>query len=153
MKNPKPDPDQSSAIRQHALDLLALREHSRSELSYKLTRRTQNQEVIAQVLDELAQANLQSDSRYAEAYARSRVKRGYGPAALARDLRGKHVSQEIVRDALSELDVDWQEEAAAVREKKFGPDLPQSTSEQAKQSRFLNYRGFESEHIRGLFRR
>jgi regulatory protein len=35
-----------------------------------------------------------------------------------------------------------------VRRRKFGDDLPRAMAERAKQARFLQYRGFSTDHIR-----
>jgi regulatory protein len=45
-------------------------------------------------------------------------------------------------------EVDWLETIRAVRRKRFGPDLPREYAERARQARFLQYRGFDSEQIR-----
>jgi len=39
-----------------------------------------------------------------------------------------------------------------VRQKKFGKAMPADYKEQARQSRFLQYRGFSTEQIRRLFK-
>jgi regulatory protein len=62
------------------------------------------------------------------------------------------VPAEQVESALDELEVDWQEELAAVRARKFGHEPPSDLKEQARQSRFLQQRGFSGEQISRLFR-
>jgi regulatory protein len=47
--------------------------------------------------------------------------------------------------------VDWAAEARTVREKRFGSDQPADYKDRARQSRFLQYRGFSSEQIRQAF--
>ena len=46
----------------------------------------------------------------------------------------------------------WVQEAARVREKKFGRQLPEDFKERIRQSRFLEYRGFSHEQIRTVMR-
>ena len=41
--------------------------------------------------------------------------------------------------------------ARSVREKKFGPERPADYRERARQSRFLQYRGFTGEQIQSAF--
>jgi regulatory protein len=38
--------------------------------------------------------------------------------------------------------------ARAARTRKFGPEIPKDRKERAKQARFLQYRGFSTDHIR-----
>ncbi len=49
--------------------------------------------------------------------------------------------------ALEETDVDWYELAREIRFKKFGASKPADFKAKARQMRFLQYRGFEPDHI------
>ena len=62
------------------------------------------------------------------------------------------VPDEVIDPCLEEHEGEWQDFIAGVREKKFGKKLPADYKEQAKQSRFLQYRGFTGEQISRLFR-
>ena len=57
--------------RKKAMDLLARREHSRLELERKLTSRDYEAEEINATIEQLVADNLQSDSRFSEAYVQS----------------------------------------------------------------------------------
>ena len=94
---------------------------------------------------------MQSDHRFTEALVRSRIEKGYGPTWIARELQDKGVGDELIEAALHSGEVDWDTCAARVREKKFGQAQPDNYREQARQSRFLQYRGFTGEQIRGVF--
>jgi regulatory protein len=48
---------------------------------------------------------------------------------------------------LREAEFNWPSLAAGVREKRFGPDRPESFRERVRQAKFLEYRGFDSEQI------
>ncbi|MEM8685156.1 MAG: RecX family transcriptional regulator [Pseudomonadota bacterium] len=48
---------------------------------------------------------------------------------------------------LSEFDGDWYALAVDVRMKKFGPGPASDFKDKARQMRFLQYRGFETDHI------
>jgi regulatory protein len=61
----------AKTIRLKAMDLLARREHSVKELLKKLSDRFEEPELIIKVVDQLAQDNLVSNSRFAEMYVRS----------------------------------------------------------------------------------
>lgn len=43
---------------------------------------------------------------------------------------------------------DWPERARDTRRRKFGAELPTEWAEKVRQSKFLQYRGFSSDHIR-----
>ncbi|TXS95892.1 regulatory protein RecX [Parahaliea maris] len=139
--------DLRPAIRLAAMDLLARREHSRTELLQKLGRRFEDRETIAEVLDGLAQDKLQSDSRYAESFARQRVLRGHGPLRLRQEMRQKGIPDDDASVALESLDVDWEQLAREVCQKKFGFGAPADFREKARRQRFLQYRGFSADQI------
>ena len=40
--------------------------------------------------------------------------------------------------------------ARAARARKFGPELPKDWKERSRQARFLQYRGFSTDHIRAV---
>ena len=133
------------------MDLLARREHSGRELQGKLEARGFAPEAVGEVLAGLRSAGIQDDARYAEAYVRSRVAKGYGPVRISRELGERGLTEELVRQVFSAMELDWEAQIRAVRQKKFGRQAPMEFSEQARQSRFLQYRGFTSEQIRREF--
>lgn len=135
-------------IRARALNLLARREHSRLELARKLRQRGMAGADLEQVLDELAAARLLSDTRFAEEYARSRAGRGYGPVRIRAELRERGIDDAGIQTALAELGEDWCQQARAARQRRFGAEPPVDLKERARQSRFLQQRGFSPEQIR-----
>jgi regulatory protein len=52
-----------------------------------------------------------------------------------------------VDEVLGETGQDWQQLAREIRLKKFGAERPVDFKEKARQMRFLQYRGFESDQI------
>ena len=134
-------------MRQGALRLLARREHARRELAGKLCQRGYDGALVEQVLDELEQKRLLSDTRFSEAYVRQRRQRGYGPARIQAELRERGVDAGLAAEALTHCAAEWREQIEAVRRKRFGAALPQDIKERARQARFLQYRGFPSEQV------
>ena len=130
-----------------ALELLARREHSRRELFNKLSKVSSDESLLETLLDKLESRDLLSDRRYCDAYIRYRSGRGIGPQRIAQELALKGVSRSLVLECLEEQSVDWFELAKDVWRKKFRGLLPETPSERAKQQRFLQYRGFEYDHI------
>lgn len=127
---------------------LARREHSRVELARKLKARGFAADAISEVLDELADQRLQSDSRHADAYIRSRAERGYGPQRIVAELKARGSTDDLIRAALAAPECDWSTLARQVDRKKFGTKPVDSVETLAKRRRFLEYRGFTAEHIK-----
>ena len=145
--------DNDSAAQAHysAVALLVGREHSAAELQRKLSAKGYDENSIAQVIQELQSRGLQSDERFAEAYVRSRQMRGYGPQRIQHQLRERGVSEALIREMIDAQADEWSELIVRVRVKRFGEEAPEDYKAQAKQMRFLQYRGFSHEQIRALF--
>ncbi|MDX1736130.1 MAG: regulatory protein RecX, partial [Halioglobus sp.] len=117
----------------------------------KLRRRFDDDGVVEEQLQRLVQENLQSDARFAESFVRQRIGRGFGPLRIAQDARRKGISGELYAAALSAEDVDWYALAGQVLRKKFGEIPATQLKERARRARFMQYRGFSSEHYQHLF--
>ena len=107
---------------------------------------------MADVILELGEQNLQSDTRYAESYVQSRAGRGDGPVKIGYQLKQRGVNPETISTVLAAFESEWQEGAAAARVKRFGTQLPSDFREKARQTRFLQRRGFSTEQIRAVFK-
>jgi regulatory protein len=135
------------AIRAAALSLLARRDRLTGELSAKLQAAGCEPQAAAAVIAELLRERLLDDARYAERYVASRAERGQGPVRIAADLATLGAPPELIEAAVGS-GPDWRAVADAVRRRKFGAAPPDSRAEKARQARFLQYRGFSSDHIR-----
>ncbi len=135
-------------LRGVALDLLSRREHSTRELQDKLLSRDFELDEIRPVLQTLSREGLLSDERFVESFIHSRMGRGSGPVKIRLELRQRGISDELIETWLDERDERWNASAEAVRVKKFGSALPTEYRERARQTRFLQYRGFTPEQIR-----
>ncbi|HEX4674397.1 MAG TPA: regulatory protein RecX, partial [Steroidobacteraceae bacterium] len=62
-------------------------------------------------------------------------------------LRSMGVAADLIEAALA-TGPDWRELARAIRVRKFGAEPPEEWTERTRQARFLQYRGFSSDHIR-----
>ncbi|KUJ81671.1 RecX family transcriptional regulator [Microbulbifer flavimaris] len=142
----------AQALFSAALELLSRREHSRRELREKLSGKFPDADFDALFL-RLQELNYQSDQRFAELFARSRVQRGQGPLRIRRELQQRGVSADLIERALELLQEDWFQLAAELLQRKFrGPvseALPreQQLKERARRQRYLAYRGFPSDAI------
>jgi len=131
-----------------AMRLLTRREHTCLELKQKLQHKGFNADLLENVIDQLQQEGLVSDTRFAESYLRSRSSKGYGPVRILQELKQRGVSEEIISATVIEEDPQWFELARKVREKRFGAGLPGGIPERMKQQRFLQYRGFSHQHLK-----
>lgn len=138
------------SLNERAMNLLARREHSVTELITKLKTDFEYDDIII-AIDKLIEKNLQSDQRFAENYLRYRSQRGFGYQKIRQELQERGVGAELISDALAESEIDWFTLAAAVRCKRFGEKEPEDYKERAKQQRFLQARGFTHEQITESF--
>jgi regulatory protein len=135
------------AIRAAALALLARRDWLTGELTARLHSSGCDPQAAAAVVAELVAERLLDDARYVERYVASRAERGQGPIRIAVDLASLGAPRELIDEALA-AGPDWRAVAGTVRRRKFGAAPPDSWAEKARQARFLQYRGFSSDHIR-----
>ena len=135
------------AIRAAALTLLARRDWLTGELSAELLAAGTDPQATASVIADLVRERLLNDARYAEHYVASRAERGQGPLRIGADLGSLGAPRELIEAVLA-AGPDWRALAAVVRRRKFGAEPPESPAEKARQARFLQYRGFSSDHIR-----
>jgi len=136
-------------LRVRALQLLTRRDHSRAELRAKLAGEADSAEALDAVLDALQEQRLLSDHRFASQRVVARAGR-YGNARLKQELRQTGISDEDIAAALPEAG-DEAQRCQSVWARKFG-ELPKSAAERAKQTRFLQYRGFSGDAIRQVMR-
>lgn len=139
-------------IRDRAIRLLASREHSRQELRLKLASKSQSGELLERVLDSLENDGLQSDTRFLEHYLNTRKRKGFGPLRIRQELAQKGIPPEMIRDWVDDRDPAWDVLMAEVAERKFGSALPADFRDAARRARFLEYRGFPPDRIRGFLR-
>jgi len=129
------------------MDYLARRDYGHEELINKLATAGFHADIAADVVAVLREENLQCDQRFAESFVQSRISQGKGPVRIRQELKERGIRSELVGDALEDAGEDWFARALEIRVKKFGSDVPGDFTEKARQMRFLQYRGFEQEHI------
>ncbi|MEJ2631151.1 MAG: regulatory protein RecX [Acidihalobacter sp.] len=142
--------DSERTPRDVAIGLLARREHAQAELRAKLRGRGFSDTEIAHTLGELRAEGLQSDTRYAESYVRSRAERSYGPVRIGAELRQRGVDAACIERALAEYEGDWDEVARNYYRRHFGGAPPADFQERAKRLRHMQQRGFGVDNLRAL---
>jgi regulatory protein len=135
----------------YAISLLARRDYSSRELSRKLEQRGYLEHPVEVVVGDLVSMNKVNDERYGQNFVAYRARRGHGPARIRAALKSSGLTRGVIDDAVKgEEAPDFAALARAVRARKFGPEIPKDRKEWARQARFLQYRGFSTDHIRAV---
>ncbi|HUL19416.1 MAG TPA: regulatory protein RecX [Steroidobacteraceae bacterium] len=130
-----------------AVTLLAARDFAPRELQAKLTSRGFEAAAAQAAIEELTARGALNEARYAENYVTWHANRGQGPVRIAAELRRQGIPEALIEPALTR-GPDWPALARKLCRAKFGPAVPGNWREKARQMRFLQYRGFSSDHIR-----
>ncbi len=133
---------------QRALGLLVRREHSRKELTRKLTARGIDTDDAAAAVDKLTEAGWQDDTRFAENLVRVRANTGYGPIHIRAELGTHGLDSEQIAAAMETFEGDWVENARDLVRRRFGEAGPQELPQRRKAADLLARRGFDGDSIR-----
>ena len=155
-----------SRLRWLAFYYLSRREYGKAELKQKLIDKEQALDKIDALLDEFEEKGYQSDYRTTLMLIRENIRKGRGRGRIKQEFYRKKIAmpsnidelidmanaeseefREFVDDSADNLvdGVDWLKLAVAARTKKYGDDIPTEQKDKAKQLRFLQYRGFQSD--------
>lgn len=140
---PKRSKPQKS-LRARAMDILSRQEISRAGLKRKLAPHSESEEELEKVLNEFAERQWQSDTRYAEAYVHSKS-RQHGNLRLKQALAQQGIDEDTSRPFMPDRETERQTAAAVLRKKFKQPAA--DLKEKQKQVRFLAYRGFDMDAI------
>jgi regulatory protein len=144
-------PHVAEQIKEICLRLLTQREHSQKELLDKLALRGFGRDDVQPVIDELAEQGWQDDLRYAENYARFRIRKGYGPIRVGYELKQNGIAAFDLDSIVKDEAGSWMALLEQVYSKKYPHDNVMDRNEWAKCSRFLLHRGFSGAMISALF--
>jgi regulatory protein len=136
-KTPKPE---NREIVSASLKLLAMRDMSRVQFVDKLTKKEFNAEDISEAVAWCEAEGWLNEARYAEVAAR-RLGHKYGASRVAATLRQKGVNDEAVASTINAMKDSEFSRAKAVWIRKF-ETLPDTADARAKQTRYLQSRGF-----------
>ncbi len=139
-------------IREICLLLLTRREHSQLELLDKLALKGYERSVTQRLVDKLAEEGWQSDQRFAEAYARFRIKKGFGPVKINYELRQRGITGFDLDAVVMDLAEGWEEVISQIYSKKFTDEGALTQQQRLKRSRFLLQRGFSHEMIKTVLK-
>jgi regulatory protein len=138
------------SLKARALKYLSAREHSRLELSRKLSRYAQEGDDVEALLDWLEASKFLSESRFSESLVNRRSAR-FGNSRILYELQSHGVDPDTVSNIKASLSQDEAERAREVWRKKFN-HAPADAGERAKQMRFLQQRGFSQGAIQAAMR-
>ena len=151
-----------SRLRDRAMRILAMRDHSEQEFRRKLTAPVMGKngpealeatpEEIELVVTWCLEQHFLDDARFVHQFIASRARKGYGPARIRQELNQKGIAREVSENALRECEIDWGENARACALRKYGDPLPTDFASKVKLQRFLLYRGFLQEDIQEIWR-
>ena len=120
-----------AGAKKRALNMLAARDHSRTELHDKLVAKEHPEAVVSALIDKLERSGLLNDAAFAQSYVRShRDRRALSKSALRRELKKRGIDDELVAETLEPV-VDEHEVAFGVAMKKARSTvgLPRETRE------------------------
>lgn len=137
---------------QRALGLLTRREHSRKELTRKLTSRGMDAAEVEAAVARLAGDGWQDDTRFAESLVRARASGGYGPARIRAELATHGLGHEAIAAALETFHGDWAETACDLVRRRYGPVAALDLGRRRKAADFLLRRGFDAGTVRAATR-
>lgn len=140
--------EHQAPIFDQALSLLSHREHSKKELATKLKIRGYEEEEISSTIERLEEINYLNDARFAEIFVRSRLSKPLGASRIQQELIQKGIHSELAKEAISNANANWFDLARQLKERQFGKECCTDYKERAKQSRYLQYRGFDFEQIK-----
>jgi regulatory protein len=137
---------------QRALNFLSYRSRSEQEISRNLTKHEIPQDIIPEVIERLRQSSLVDDRAFARNWIENRIQfKPRGKRALSQELYQKGITQEIIDDALHDLDENQLARDCA-RKKASTYKTLDWESFQKKMSGYLNRRGFPYPIIRDTVR-
>ena len=128
---------------QRALGLLVRREHSRKELSRKLSAKGVERDDADLALDKLNRQDFQNDARFACALARSRAGAGYGPNRIRAELATHSLGRDDVAAALDACERDWDASAVDIIQRRYANKDLSDPVQRRKAVDFLLRRGFD----------
>lgn len=125
-----------------ATRFLSRREYGEEELFSRLLQKGFSEPEAREALQRCQDLGLQNDERFAEVVCRTRIRQGYGPARIERDLKQKGIDHQLIKRVLLPETEHWLLYACDVWIKKYAGEVAESFSLLQKQKKFLLYRGF-----------
>ncbi len=134
------------------MNLLLYKPRSEKELSGRLRDAGFSPEETEDAVSYVKRFGYVNDRRFAENYARSRQDKA-GLRLIRMELRQKGVGDELIEEALAELDIQEEDTLDRLLRKKAGPPHEMEEQELRRVFAFLSRKGFSGGAIMGAVRR
>lgn len=136
--------DEKNKAYVQSLKYLQRKPRTRNEIAKYLLQKAYEEDIIAQVLDQLEREWLVDDAAYAEQWTEQRVTRHYkGRRWVQHELKQKGVHEQHIANAMAALDPEQERESAmAAAKKKWRQTSGESMLRQQKVAAFLARRGY-----------
>ncbi len=130
---------------------LGRRDHSKHELKIKLGRKTDNDEWIEEVIEQLDKSGFLDDQRFVDNFLREYNQfKKFGPTRIKQEFRLKGIDNELVRSTMEQSEFDYFESALEYMNNKYSYPI-EDRKEKDKITRFLLSRGFTFDMIKYAF--
>lgn len=142
--------DEKNKAYVQSLKYLQRKPRTRNEIAKYLLQKAYEEDIIAQVLEQLEREWLVDDAVYAAQWAEQRVNRHYkGRRWIQQELKQKGVQEQHIADAMAAIDPEQEKESArAAAKKKWRQTSGDSKSRQQKVAAFLARRGYPTDLCR-----
>ena len=144
--------DLQKEIRESCLRYLIRREHSQKELLQKLLSKGFEANDVQGIIDELNEQGWQSNDRFAESYARHKIKKGFGPVKISYELAQRGIDEADLDAIVLDISGSWGDILEQVYAKKYSSEKQVGNKEWQKRYRFLLQRGFSSDMINSFYK-
>lgn len=144
------DASDTRKAKNQALRFLARRAHGQQELYEKLCR-SQDEYSAAAAVASMVELGLMDDGEFARLRAEMLAQKGKSRFAIQQDLRMLGIDKEAVQEALDELELDDEDTALALLEKRYGEKLAAGKKQAVIAA--LARRGFSQREIFGALDR
>ncbi|CAM3745812.1 RecX family transcriptional regulator [Deinococcus saxicola] len=141
---PKTPEEQRDALLAYAFQALGGRALTEAELRGKLERRSDNPELIEEVLKRVQELGYQDDEQVAHVEG---TRRGVGALRVRQTLKRRGVSEEMIQDTLEARDPDQERTGALELLERRWPALSRKKDPRASAYAFLARRGFGGDAI------
>jgi len=143
--------------------MLAIREHSEKQIRTKLLKKGFSKPIVNLCIDYLLEHDWLSESRFCNAFIRSRANKGQGLQRIVAELNQQQIAQSIIKQELAIEEIDWQSicETTLLKKLSVFPAIDKNNLDGANQylarinikelkklENFLRYRGFSNEEIK-----
>ncbi|MEZ8096675.1 recombination regulator RecX [Photobacterium swingsii] len=139
------------SVKEAAVGYLSRRDHAEKELRQKLIARGYSAEEVDQAIDFCQDYNWLNDVRYASITVRNGIAKGWGELRIQQEMAMKGVESNVIAQVLEAADIDWNQHACEVAQRKFGQTPIDTPKEKAKRYRFMQSRGFNFDQIAYAF--